>query len=227
MAPAAAMLPLPWTPDRTEAMADRIPSLSTRLLGERVLLRPPTEKDSLRLSRALEKNLAHLRPWSPSSPPGTNPAAPVELVRSIAYQRKQWRLGRTFAWLILARANPQQLLGRITLSEIVRGSFQDAYVGYWTTRDQGRQGLATAALELVCDFAFRSANLHRVQAAVMPSNTASRRVLEKVGFRMEGVAERYLRINGHWEDHLMYALTSEERPTAHATPTAPESTPRG
>lgn len=198
-------------------MADSIPSLSTRLHGARVLLRPPTENDSLRISRALEQNAGHLRPWSPAPAPGSNPAAPLELVRSIANQRKQWRAGRTFAWLILDREKPQQLLGRITLSEIVRGPFQNAYVGYWTTRERGRRGIATEALELVCDFAFHQANLHRIQAAVMAANAASRRVLEKVGFRMEGVAERYLQINGRWEDHLMYALTSEERPAPAAS----------
>lgn len=193
-------------------MADRIPSLATRLVGERIVLRPPKENDAVRLSRVLEQNASHLRPWSPAPPRGTNPAAPVELTRSIANQRKQWRQGRGFTFLITGREQTAPILGRIALSEIVRGVFQNAYVGYWTVRERGGQGLASEALELLIRFAFQDAELHRLQAAVMSSNRPSRRVLDKARFRLEGTSERYLQINGRWEDHLIYALTSEERP---------------
>ncbi len=191
-------------------MPDRIPSLATRLVGERILLRPPKENDALRFSRVLEQNASHLRPWSPAPPRGINPAAPVELSRSIANQRKQWRQGRSFTFLIFGREQSAPILGRIALSEVVRGVFQNAYIGYWTVRERGGQGLASEALQLVLRFAFKDAELHRIQAAVMSSNRASRRVLEKARFRMEGMSERYLQINGRWEDHLIYALTSEE-----------------
>lgn len=102
------------------------------------------------------------------------------------------------------------LAGRIRLSAVHRGFWQNANVGYFVgTPYQGR-GFASEAVRLAAGFAFREAGLHRLQAAVMPWNQASLRVMEKAGFRREGLAERYLNINGVWEDHVLFALTAEE-----------------
>jgi ribosomal-protein-alanine N-acetyltransferase len=102
-----------------------------------------------------------------------------------------------------------ELAGYVALSQIFRGAFQNAYLGYAVDLDRGGRGLATAAVGAAVEHAW-SIGLHRVQANVMPENAASKRVLEKNGFRREGLAERYLHIGGRWADHEMYALTVEE-----------------
>jgi [ribosomal protein S5]-alanine N-acetyltransferase len=102
-----------------------------------------------------------------------------------------------------------ELIGRVSLSNVARGAWQNATLGYFIDRAHNGRGHGTEAVELACGFAFSEANLHRVQAAVMPPNRASARLLVKNGFRYEGLAVSYLWINGRWEDHHVYALTAE------------------
>jgi len=105
-----------------------------------------------------------------------------------------------------------KLVGRIQLSGISRGPFENAYLGYFVSERHNGRGYATEAVRQVVDAAFGVLGLHRVQAAVIPRNVASIRVLEKAGFREEGLALRYLQIAGVWEDHKLYAVTAEEWP---------------
>ena len=93
---------------------------------------------------------------------------------------------------------------------MVRGAFQNAHVGYWVDRDHAGQGYTPEALVVVARFAFETVGLHRLQVSIVPRNRSSRRVVEKLDLRCEGLAERYLEINGVWEDHLRYAVTAEE-----------------
>jgi [ribosomal protein S5]-alanine N-acetyltransferase len=102
------------------------------------------------------------------------------------------------------------LAGYVVLSQIFRGAFQNAFLGYAIDRDRTGHGLATAAVAAALEHAWEL-RLHRVQANIVPENVASRRVLEKNGFRYEGLALRYLHIGGRWADHAMYAITAEER----------------
>jgi ribosomal-protein-alanine N-acetyltransferase len=102
------------------------------------------------------------------------------------------------------------LAGGVNLNVVVRGVFDNAYLGYWLDEAQGGRGIATEAVRQAVEFAFGPGGLHRVQAAVIPRNVPSLRLLEKLGFREEGYAERYLRINGVWEDHKLFAVTREE-----------------
>ncbi|SFE19461.1 ribosomal-protein-alanine N-acetyltransferase [Paenibacillus algorifonticola] len=104
----------------------------------------------------------------------------------------------------------QQLIGRIELSNVIRGPLQNANVGYFLDRAHQGNGYVSEAVRLVTAYAFEQLDLHRLQAGVMPRNTSSIRVLERTGFRQEGLALRYLKINGVWEDHLLFALTAEE-----------------
>lgn len=107
----------------------------------------------------------------------------------------------------------ERLVGLFALNEIVRGVFQSAYASWQVAVDRMGRGLATEGVRTLLDIAFDEAHglgLHRVQANVMPANVASLRVAEKAGFRREGVARRYLKIAGAWEDHVMFALTSDE-----------------
>jgi ribosomal-protein-alanine N-acetyltransferase len=93
---------------------------------------------------------------------------------------------------------------------VQRGPFQSAYVGYWIDEKQAGQGYMPEALVLHCRTAFEDHHHHRVQITIIPRNTARRRVVEKLEIRDEGVAQRYLEINGTWEDHIRYAITLEE-----------------
>lgn len=117
---------------------------------------------------------------------------------------------RAYAFGIFT-CDDERLVGRVVLANVVRASWQNATLGYFVGRDWTGRGFATEAVGLVVTFAFEIAFLHRVQAAAMPRNAASRRVLEKAGFVEEGLARRYLEINGMWEDHFVYAITAEDR----------------
>ena len=103
-----------------------------------------------------------------------------------------------------------ELIGRVALSNVSRGAWQNATLGYYIDEAHTGRGYATEAVRLALEFAFGSARLHRVQAAVLPRNIASRRVLEKAGFCREGRSTKYLQINGVWEDHEMFAITLED-----------------
>jgi ribosomal-protein-alanine N-acetyltransferase len=103
-----------------------------------------------------------------------------------------------------------ELIGRVALSNVSRGAWQNATLGYYIDEASTGKGYATDAVRLALQFAFGSAGLHRVQAAVLPRNVASRRVLEKAGFVREGRSTKYLQINGVWEDHEMFAVTAED-----------------
>ena len=111
-----------------------------------------------------------------------------------------------------------ELVGRIQLTGISRGPFENAFLGYFVAERHNGRGYATEALRQAVDFAFGNLGLHRVQAAVIPRNVASGRVLEKAGFREEGLALRYLQIAGVWEDHKLYAITAEEWPPSTSAP---------
>lgn len=104
----------------------------------------------------------------------------------------------------------ERLVGKVTLSQVFRGPFQNAFIGYDIDHSCQSQGYMTEALHLIISFSFDRLLLHRIQANIMPHNRASQRVLEKVGFVKEGFGANYLQINGNWEDHLFYALTKEK-----------------
>jgi [ribosomal protein S5]-alanine N-acetyltransferase len=194
-------------------------SLDVRLDARRVVLRAPRATDIGELRALLIRNAEHLRPWSPSPPPGANPAGFTELGRSIARHRRDWKAGSGYVFVMQLRAAREPLVGRIALTSVTRGPFQSAQLGYWMDSGHVRRGLMSEAVDATLGFAFDRLGLHRLQAAVMPTNHASRAILQKRGFREEGYAERYLRIAGKWEDHVLYGLTLEEwRPSWRVVP---------
>lgn len=127
-------------------------------------------------------------------------------VRCSARQRER-QLGTGYGFGIFVDG---AFVGEINLNSVQRGPFQNAYVGYWIDRRHAGHGYMPEALVVLARFAFEELHLHRVQIAVIPRNHASRRVVEKLGIRSEGLAERYLEIGGVWEDHVRFALTAEE-----------------
>jgi ribosomal-protein-alanine N-acetyltransferase len=186
------------------------PPLSTRLVTDRLVLRPPRTADVPAIRLALRRNAGHLRPWSVSPAPGEDPASLTAVSRSILRHRRDWKAGHSYVLYASPREDDRTTIGRIALGGLLRGAFQNAYLGYWIDAEYEGRGLMTEAVRATVSFAFAAAELHRVQAAVMPRNTGSQRVLEKAGFRREGVAQRYLCIAGVWEDHILFAVTAEE-----------------
>jgi ribosomal-protein-alanine N-acetyltransferase len=198
-----------------------LPPLSIRLEGERVVLRAPRATDVPQARRLLRRNAEHLRPWSPVPPAGEDPSSLTEISKAILRQRREWKRGDSFIFYVTDLHNDEAIIGRVALTGVTRGAFQNAYLGYFIDVDQQRRGLTTEAVALATRFAFDDAQLHRVQAAVMPNNDASLRVLEKVAFRREGVAERYLQIAGQWETHVLFAVTAEEWAARGRPPAGP------
>jgi ribosomal-protein-alanine N-acetyltransferase len=172
-----------------------------------VLMRPPQMSDYPAWAALREESRAHLTPFEPLW-------SADELSRN-AYRERLRRYQRDmkddlgYALFILREAD-RTLLGGITLSNVRRGVTQAASIGYWIGVPHTRQGHAGMALAAVVRFAFDELRLHRLEAACMPSNTSSLRVLEKAGFQREGLARRYLRINGVWEDHIVHSLLAED-----------------
>jgi ribosomal-protein-alanine N-acetyltransferase len=182
----------------------------TRLLGPRVLLRPlePADGDAWREVR--RRNRDWLEPWEPLPEPGS-----PDLLRDASAFRA--RCASAARQRHLDTAHPLgiflhdgALAGEINLSGIQRGPFQSAHVGYWVDQAQAGRGLVPEALVLVLGLAFEELSLHRVEVAIVPRNRASRRVVEKLGLREEGIARDYLQIRGRWEDHVRYGITADE-----------------
>lgn len=186
------------------------PSLTTRVVTARLTLRPPRSSDVAELRQLQRANLEHLRPWEPSGAPGEDPASLTAVTNRVMRQRRDWKRGDAYTLLLTLRAPGEPIIGRINLGGVLRGALQSAYVGYWIDRDHQKKGLMSEGVTGALAFAFGVAKLHRIQIAIMPKNGSSLRVMEKLGIRREGLAERYLQIAGSWEDHVIFAMTSDE-----------------
>ncbi|MBV9100336.1 MAG: GNAT family N-acetyltransferase [Candidatus Dormibacteraeota bacterium] len=170
-----------------------------------VRLVPVAVDDAVALHELLVRNREYLAPWSPAR---DEEWYGLEQQRErLAAAVAQHGEGSAYYFKIVAGDGA---VGRLDLNNVVRGVWRNTNLGYWVAESERGRGHATAAVKAAVTFAFSEAGLHRVEAAVMPRNRASLRVVEKAGFRREGVAERYLRINGRWEQHVIHAITAEE-----------------
>nr|WP_249419989.1 GNAT family protein [Rhabdothermincola salaria] len=179
------------------------------MFGRRVLLRPLVVSDFPSWREVRRRNEEWLTRWEPTRVPGQPDVVEDRdafAVRCSARQRER-QLGAGYGFGVFVDGS---FAGEINLSSIQRGPFQSAYVGYWIDEAHAGQGYTPEALVVVARFAFEELRLHRIQIAIIPRNAASRRVVEKLAIREEGVAVRYLEINGEWEDHVRYAITAEE-----------------
>jgi len=179
------------------------------LIGKRVKLRTPAAADYNQWARLRRESRGFLEPWEPLW-------AEDELERSgwrhrLNRYREDMAQGVAIAFLIFDRSG-QQLLGGITLGNIRHGVAQTAHIGYWMGERHAGRGYMVESVGLVADYAFNSLRLHRVEAACIPDNERSRRVLEKAGFAREGLLRSYLRINGLWRDHYLYSLIAGDGP---------------
>ena len=180
---------------------DRIAAI--RLKGPRVMLRPPRRGDASAWSALRSESREFLQPWEPawSADGASRPAFHRRRVQI----NVEWRNGSGSGFFVFRR-DDTALLGGITLSNIRRGVADTASLGYWIGAPYGRQGYATEAVQCVLDYAFGALRLHRVEAACIPENTASRALLLKCGFQEEGLARGYLKIDGRWRDHVTFAV---------------------
>ena len=181
----------------------------TTIIGRRVVLRPLTANDFSAWRDVRQRNVDWLTKWEPQRVPGqpdTTRDRDAFLVRCSARERER-QLGTGYGFGIFVDG---RFAGEINLNAVQRGPFQSAYVGYWIDEVHAGQGYVPEAVVALARFVFEDLRLHRMQIAIIPRNASSRRVVEKLNLREEGIAERYLEINGQWEDHVRYALTQEE-----------------
>lgn len=175
----------------------------TAIRGQRVWLRPPAMSDYAAWAELRAMSREHLRPWEPAW-------ARDELTRGafrrrIRHYAREAREDLGYAFLIFDSAD-DRLVGGLTLSGVRRGVTQSASIGYWLGRPHVGRGRMTDAVRAAIPFAFSQLRLHRIEAASMPTNASSIRVLERTGFTREGFARSYLRIDGVWADHVLFGL---------------------
>jgi ribosomal-protein-alanine N-acetyltransferase len=157
------------------------------------------------LAQLQRENRAFLAPWDPARPDGYFTAGGQR--QDIEAALARYERGDAVPFVVLN--DEAEVVGRLTLSGIVRGPFQSCSMGYWIAEDETSKGLATSAVQAALTFAFNELELHRVQAETLTNNIASRRVLTKAGFTQYGLAPRYLKIAGTWQDHLMFQRLNE------------------
>jgi ribosomal-protein-alanine N-acetyltransferase len=173
--------------------------------GARVRLRVLTREDRVEfLALARESRGLH-RPW-------TYPPERADQFDEL-YNRSR---REDFLCLLACEVESGAIAGVFTISQIVRGAFQSAYLGYYAHEQYARQGLMGEALEQLLDHSFRSLGLHRIEANIQPANAPSIALARGAGFRLEGFSPRYLLIGGQWRDHERYAITVDEHAAARA-----------
>jgi ribosomal-protein-alanine N-acetyltransferase len=183
---------------RTVAFTEQFPAI----VGDGVLLRAPQMSDYSAWSSLREASRDFLTPWEPTWPPDDLTRGSYR--RRIKRYSEDQRSDLAYPFFVF-RKHDNVLVGGLTLANIRRGCAQTGNLGYWTGAAHARQGYMSAAVGCLLPFAFQTLRLHRIEAACIPANAASIRLLEKSGFRREGFAREYLCIDGVWQDHLLYA----------------------
>ncbi len=174
-------------------------------------LRPLRQRDGRRWREVRLRNRDWLQPWEATLPSevarsGEVPASYGHMVRRL---RREAQLGRALPWAVTENG---VLVGQLTVGGIALGSLRSAFIGYWIDKDVAGRGIMPTAVALAADYCLDGLQLHRIEINIRPENTASRRVVEKLGLREEGLREQYLHINGDWRDHLTYVLLAGEFP---------------
>jgi ribosomal-protein-alanine N-acetyltransferase len=188
------------------------PSMSAaaiRLYGRRLMLRPLQPNDWPQWAEVRQRNEQWLTPWEPLRPANLlDPTRDREAFMSRCSARDRDRqMGVAYGFGVFVG---NELAGEINLNNVARGALQSGTVGYWIDRAQAGQRYTAEGVVMVAKFAFEQLRLHRLEICIVPRNSNSRRVMEVLAIREEGVALRFLEINGTWEDHVRYAITAEE-----------------
>lgn len=180
-----------------------------RLYGRRVVLRPLVAQDFNSWSEVRRRNHDWLIKWEPARlPHHPDPEMNRDVFAARCGARDRERhAGSQYAFGIFVDG---AFAGEINLNNVVRGAFQSATIGYWIDQARAGRSYMSEAVVVLSQYAFESLNLHRLEVCIIPRNYNSRRVVEKLELRNEGTAERFLEINGVWEDHVRYGITVEE-----------------
>jgi ribosomal-protein-alanine N-acetyltransferase len=171
-----------------------------------VKLRPIARRDQKAWLNLRDRNEDWLQPWDATSPTSEEPPHFGAYVGACL---KAARLGLMLPWVIEFDG---VLVGQLSLNNITRGASQQASVGYWVAQEMAGRGIAPTAVALAFDHAIRVGGLHRIEVAIRPENARSLRVVDKLGFRSEGLRPRCLHVGGQWRDHLIFALTADDVP---------------
>jgi len=190
---------------RTINFSDPLPSI----VGEGAMLRPPQMTDYSEWAALREQSRAFLTPWEPTWP--ADDLSRSAFRRRLRRYAEDWRTDQGYAFLVI-RTEDDALVGGLTLANIRRGVAQAGSIGYWMGLPFVRRGYMSAAVRAIIPFAFATLRLHRLEAACIPTNAASIRLLENSGFVREGYAREFLCINGVWQDHLLYGRVKAVEP---------------
>lgn len=172
-------------------------------------LRPLTSSDFRSWSEVRRRNGEWLTLWEPQRQPHqTDPATDRSTFASRCIQRDRDRAaGTAFQFGLFVDGH---VAGEVNLNNVIRGAMQSGTIGYWIDRERAGHAYVAEGVVLLFQYAFEQLGLHRIEICIVPRNHRSRRVMDKLVVREEGLAERYLEINGTWEDHIRYAFTAEE-----------------
>ena len=184
-------------------------NVGLRLYGRRVVLRPLVAQDFNGWSEVRRRNGEWLTQWEPMRlTHHPDPETNREVFAARCGARERERLaGTQYAFGIFVDG---AFAGEINLNNVVRGAFQSATIGYWIDKSRAGRSFMSEAVVVLAQYAFEEMRLHRLEICIIPRNVNSRRVMEKLDIRTEGIAERFLEINGVWEDHIRYGITFEE-----------------
>ncbi len=182
-------------------------SADRHIRGDGIFLRPPAASDFRQWTALRDASRTFLTPWEPLWP--ADDLTRTAFRRRLRRQEEEIERDETYPFFIF-RADDEQLLGGLTLGQIRRGVAQTGTLGYWMGEDFAGKGYMSRAVRAVCRYGFSTLQLHRIEAACLLHNEASRRVLESCGFKQEGHARAYLRINGQWQDHILFALLDSD-----------------
>jgi ribosomal-protein-alanine N-acetyltransferase len=178
-----------------------------RLSGERVFLRPAKRRDAIKWQKLRLSSKNFLSPWEPSwDASSCSRRAFMRYLKNSSYLAN---IDRAYSFLIF-KDEDKDLIGGINVFNVRRGVSQSASLGYWVGKKFSRKGYMNEALEILLPSLFIDLRLNRIEAATLKNNIASRGLLEKIGFVKEGICRSYLKINGKWEDHVLYSLLCEE-----------------
>jgi ribosomal-protein-alanine N-acetyltransferase len=175
--------------------------------GAEVYLRYPRVADYAQWMKLRGESRAFLEPWEPVW--ATDELSKGAFRRRLKRYQREARLDSAYAFFVF-RNEDNMLIGGCTLSNVRRGVSQCCALGYWVGERFARQGHMFDAVRVLIPFIFATLGLHRIEAACLPTNEPSKNLLTKAGFRQEGLALRYLQINGQWQDHVLFALLSDE-----------------
>jgi [ribosomal protein S5]-alanine N-acetyltransferase len=182
---------------RTVSFSEPLPTIE----GEQVYLRAPQMSDYSEWATLREASRGFLTPWEPTWP--ADDLSRSAFRRRLRRYAEDQRSDQSYAFFLFRR-HDQALVGGLTLANVRRGVAQAGSIGYWIGEPFARRGLMGGAVRALVPFAFNALRLHRLEAACIPTNGPSIRLLEKAGFEREGYAREYLCINGLWQDHILF-----------------------